>query len=308
VPPPKSKPCCVVCGSDDGKYKCPKCREPYCSVKCCREHKEKCPALAAVATNPDDVDDNNNQNTSGTATASSIDPKDAPEKKASRYLPSDDLTADPLENAVKRRRMLNEDEDDASSDDEGWRLTREMMDRIDNSPWLRAELADGGLRQMVCEIDGADEAARQGGGSYHRRRRNHFAGGMGKTVQMSPRELALEKARRTNPNFGRFVDRMLLTAGVLAAPDGSGPGGDPGTTDIWGDEEEAELRNVQLVPVARPRSQVASGEDLKQDAAGDNIGGKPGGDDNGDGSGDSNSSGDDSSSSDDNDDSESASG
>ena len=47
--PAKSKPCCVVCGSDDGRYKCPKCREPYCSVKCCREHKEKCPVLVAAA-------------------------------------------------------------------------------------------------------------------------------------------------------------------------------------------------------------------------------------------------------------------
>ncbi|TGZ41801.1 zinc finger HIT domain-containing protein 3 [Temnothorax curvispinosus] len=30
---------CCVCGKDGAAYKCPRCREFYCSVGCCREHK-----------------------------------------------------------------------------------------------------------------------------------------------------------------------------------------------------------------------------------------------------------------------------
>ncbi|XP_041979211.1 zinc finger HIT domain-containing protein 3 isoform X2 [Aricia agestis] len=31
---------CIECG-EDSKYKCPVCRQPYCSVACCKVHKEK---------------------------------------------------------------------------------------------------------------------------------------------------------------------------------------------------------------------------------------------------------------------------
>ncbi|CAH0715436.1 unnamed protein product, partial [Brenthis ino] len=30
---------CIQCG-EEAKYKCPTCREPYCSVPCCKLHKE----------------------------------------------------------------------------------------------------------------------------------------------------------------------------------------------------------------------------------------------------------------------------
>ncbi|XP_038209673.1 zinc finger HIT domain-containing protein 3 [Zerene cesonia] len=32
-------PTCIECGSLP-KYKCPTCRQPYCSVNCCKRHKE----------------------------------------------------------------------------------------------------------------------------------------------------------------------------------------------------------------------------------------------------------------------------
>ncbi|XP_019401199.1 PREDICTED: zinc finger HIT domain-containing protein 3 isoform X2 [Crocodylus porosus] len=35
---------CGVCGAAAPKYRCPRCREPYCSVPCCRQHKEQCAA------------------------------------------------------------------------------------------------------------------------------------------------------------------------------------------------------------------------------------------------------------------------
>ena len=54
---------------------------------------------------------------------------------------------------------------DSDLDDPGLRITREMMDRVDSSDWLRLELGGRGLRRMIFEIDEADlEASRSSGG------------------------------------------------------------------------------------------------------------------------------------------------
>ncbi|KAI9984196.1 hypothetical protein PInf_013769 [Phytophthora infestans] len=31
---------CMVCETTESKYKCPTCRAPYCSLACCKKHKE----------------------------------------------------------------------------------------------------------------------------------------------------------------------------------------------------------------------------------------------------------------------------
>ncbi len=31
---------CVICATERPNYKCPRCRKPYCSIKCNKEHKE----------------------------------------------------------------------------------------------------------------------------------------------------------------------------------------------------------------------------------------------------------------------------
>ena len=55
--------------------------------------------------------------------------------------------------------------DDSDLDEPGWRITREMMDRVDLSDWLRSELGCGGLRRMIFEIDEDDlKASRSSGG------------------------------------------------------------------------------------------------------------------------------------------------
>ena len=59
----------------------------------------------------------------------------------------------------------NDETDDSDLYDPGLRITREMMDRVDSSDWLRSELGDGVLRRMIVEIDEADlEASRSSGG------------------------------------------------------------------------------------------------------------------------------------------------
>ncbi|KAK3297615.1 uncharacterized protein B0H64DRAFT_128126 [Chaetomium fimeti] len=43
-PPRKPEPkLCGVCGAQPGKYKCPRCSMPYCSVACNKQHKENHP-------------------------------------------------------------------------------------------------------------------------------------------------------------------------------------------------------------------------------------------------------------------------
>ncbi|XP_066434692.1 zinc finger HIT domain-containing protein 3 isoform X4 [Eleutherodactylus coqui] len=33
---------CLVCASEAAKYRCPRCRLRYCSLGCCKRHKEEC--------------------------------------------------------------------------------------------------------------------------------------------------------------------------------------------------------------------------------------------------------------------------
>mmetsp|Transcript_30020 Transcript_30020/g.96870 ORF Transcript_30020/g.96870 Transcript_30020/m.96870 type:complete len:173 (-) Transcript_30020:74-592(-) len=46
----KQKRTCVVCEAGDAKYSCPKCREAYCCVACCKAHKEACSGKAPAKT------------------------------------------------------------------------------------------------------------------------------------------------------------------------------------------------------------------------------------------------------------------
>ncbi|XP_070598691.1 zinc finger HIT domain-containing protein 3 [Erythrolamprus reginae] len=47
--------CCVVCGRKGrqaAKYRCPSCRERYCSVPCYKKHKEECASRVDPAIQP----------------------------------------------------------------------------------------------------------------------------------------------------------------------------------------------------------------------------------------------------------------
>ncbi|KAL2720607.1 zinc finger HIT domain-containing protein 3 [Vespula squamosa] len=55
---------CIICNKDGAVYKCPTCRDLYCSVVCCKEHKK----IGCVRPKPQsidtdvDVDDNEKYN------------------------------------------------------------------------------------------------------------------------------------------------------------------------------------------------------------------------------------------------------
>ncbi|KAG6614384.1 putative MYND Zn-finger protein/hormone receptor interactor [Phytophthora cinnamomi] len=43
---------CAVCETAEAKYKCPTCRAPYCSLVCCKKHKETPCESAPVPEKP----------------------------------------------------------------------------------------------------------------------------------------------------------------------------------------------------------------------------------------------------------------
>jgi len=185
-------------GKTIAKYKCPKCRAPYCSVACCKLHREIC-SKGIV-----------NGAAASTANTSAVN------HRTSKYLPSDALTEDPVRNALHRRSMLQDGQELQDDEDveEGWRITREMMDKLDNSTWLKNELKDGGLRQMIASIDcdnDYDEIHQHKNNKFIKKRRFQAMN----ERPMEKREIQLEQCKRTNPNFATFIDKLLLTAGVV---------------------------------------------------------------------------------------------
>lgn len=55
---------CIVCDKDGSAYKCPTCRNPYCSVVCCKEHKKAActPAPPPVSDTDTDIKENASSN------------------------------------------------------------------------------------------------------------------------------------------------------------------------------------------------------------------------------------------------------
>ena len=161
---------CSICSENQPKYKCPKCRALYCSIACCKLHKEKCTGSSE-----------NHHNKSRACIQSKYGLEELPLKA--------------VEEKIKRRKMLALTSSVNSGKDE-WRLTPDMLNRLQSSEWLRNEVqSDGGLRQILVDIDCSDD-----------------------------RETALLEAKQKYPNFASFIDNMLVTCGVLVADD-SVPGG-----------------------------------------------------------------------------------
>ena len=230
------------------RYKCPKCRLPFCSVTCCKTHKLQCPNSTVKSSNdgttPTDIcskDANNSKEQNGLV------------QIISNYLPSDALTTDPLENAIRRRNMLDEDDDE----DEGYRINKGMMDKLVESNWLKQELKDGGLRQMISTIDSADNVVDIQNQNYRKRKQNSISGN--KKV-LSKRERTLETAKYTNLKFNKFIDRLLLTAGVLIKDDVNNDSKKNDMTNITttNGEQQNSIEGLTLAPINKEMPAISS--------------------------------------------------
>lgn len=230
---------CSVCGVVDGKYKCPKCRVSYCSVTCCKKHKESCSVLLESSTA---ISKEQSRKMLGV--------------KESKYLLADELTRDPLENAIRRRKICEENEDDL---EEGWSITTQMMDMLDNSEWLRKELEDGGLRQLIAEIDCADDV--EDGLTQNNSRTYRKSPKLGAKPELSQREIVFMRIKQTNPKFSEFIDKLLLLAGVLQKEE------DPNEpiNKFLQIEGKDSLGHVTLVPIPKRRKALGNIEQMKNE-------------------------------------------
>lgn len=175
---------------------------PYCSIICCHKHKEQsCQSVAVLEVVTSDP---------------------APKSK---YLPSDMLLRDPNQNALHRRTKLDLDDNDDETVEIGWKITRDMMDSMNQSQWAKQELQDGGLRQIIYEIESASNTVSQSG----------------KTGQ----EETLERFKNKYPNFRGFLDKLLVTTGVLERQNESED------MTIWLRRSEDDLGPLALKPIPR---------------------------------------------------------
>jgi len=179
-----SRPLCSVCNTvEEPKYKCPKCRDTYCSIQCCRDHKAQ-----GCSSNKKETADSSVAEESSAAAATS------------RYLPNEELEKI-AKDASLQSKLTKEDEDDDDDDDdddmeEGWKLTDSMTEAVKSSQWLKAELKDQGLRHLISRIVAASALTRR-----HQKT----------TIQQD----LLEQFKADYPRFNEFLDKLLVTTDVL---------------------------------------------------------------------------------------------
>lgn len=116
APPP---PFCSVCQKPP-HYKCPKCKLPYCSVACCKEHKKTCQGTSIVQ----------------------------PPEKRSHYLVPEEIKQ--LQGREQSETELYSTRSKYDEMGEEWKVTDTMKRSLLDSDWLRKELADVGL-QAICK-------------------------------------------------------------------------------------------------------------------------------------------------------------
>ena len=122
-----------------------------------------------------------------------------------------------------------------------------MKQMIQHSEWLRKELEDGGLRHLIEQIDAASDVEEdEEDDDNNKNRRKNWGRNTNKNGNndISQRVLTLARTKHSHPKFATFIDRLLLTAGVLT--DGGGGGGD---ANLF--ENEGEVGRLELVPVPR---------------------------------------------------------
>lgn len=203
---------CSVCEVDGAppKYKCPKCRASYCSVACCRQHKTICPgkednaSSKAIAT------------TTGVSSTTAIEKTKTGENHATSYTTT--IPTVPNSGAVNDDSSSSDDDDDDDDDsslEDGWEITESMKVALRNSMWLRHELRDGGLRDMIASVVKSRKTSKryetkQRAQTYRPRHRNASV----PTKPPHPHEV-LAAQKSNNQNFKVFTDKLLVLADVL---------------------------------------------------------------------------------------------
>ena len=196
---------CSVCSVDDPKYKCPKCRSTYCGIDCCRKHKEEFCPLGNTSESKewkqsDDVVENLMQ---------TFPP--------SRYLSKLELAQIQDKNKFDLNELQKKLRGDALADDDlgpGWKMTGDMVEMMRKSSWLRDEVADFGLQQLIVKI------ASSSGNIVNANRRGYSSSSpQFSTNVITYREQLLSDIKSQYPQFQIFVDKLLYLTGIYERSD-----------------------------------------------------------------------------------------
>ena len=163
----------MVCSKAGGSYKCPRCYACYCSVACCKQHKEEC-------------SDTLEQESTVTASGASFGTEEVPLAESTLLGVSgrgDDVKEDPLEEVVL--------------------LGKDQQERLHSCLWLREALKSKRLREHILEVDGdplaaaaaTEAAALSPNGMRH--------------SQGARRRARLAALRRSSSDFDQFAQRLL---------------------------------------------------------------------------------------------------
>jgi len=184
--------CKVIQEGVSPKYKCPKCRTSYCSVACCRKHKTVCPEKKgepATTTKPK-ISDTFAINTS-------------------RNYP----TINNADQSNHEESDCDSSSDEDSSLEEGWKITDDMKKALRNSNWLRNELQDSGLREMITSVVRSGKKFKKSQSKHHHRYHHRNQQQLKTNLRHPHDELAAN--REDNQNFDVFLDKLLVLGDVL---------------------------------------------------------------------------------------------
>jgi hypothetical protein len=183
---------------------------------CCKKHKETC--------------------------SQEKKPQEGKVKNPSKY--ANQLPFQLTSNQSFSRRGDLEDDDDDDSMDEEWKINEEMKSTLPRSEWLRNELKDGGLKDLIAQIVSA------GNGKH----------------------LVLQQVKERYPSFKTFLDKLLLVAGVLERQDSGDEEEEPFEELLerdW-DEDRPTLalksKNIRVLPVFEPIQHSSSSSESSEES------------------------------------------
>ncbi|GKY96889.1 hypothetical protein MPSEU_000647900 [Mayamaea pseudoterrestris] len=174
---------CSVCHEGEPKYKCPKCRSSYCSIVCCKRHKEEVGLCLVPSESLQEA---------GASTANAH-PRKSRFAATAEYFDASIAPAMQLSAPPKHVKSIHPSHD---AQDNDWKITADMTDAMHSSGWLREQLSDESLRHVITSIVKAPNLTR----------RNKDT-----TLQ----EDCLEQLKQASPDFRQFIDKLLLVTGIV---------------------------------------------------------------------------------------------
>jgi hypothetical protein len=236
---------CKIVQEDNGppKYKCPKCRASYCSVVCCRQHKTVCPGK------------DGGQTTAATTTATMPGATTVAASNSNYTIVNNNTIKHGDDNDDSDSEEEEDDDDDSL--EEGFKITEDMKNALRKSTWLRNELQDGGLRDMISSVVRSGKKFKKSQNNNNNKiKKNKKKLKKKKQKQQQQQQHCphphdeLAAKRQDNQNFDVFVDKLLVLGDVLERRQGDiiirdvgspGGGGFINGTDIPPRRNEEEL-------------------------------------------------------------------